>query len=178
MRTCGLLQVTGKCRFLALAILALFLSSCQPTPTGPQPLTDADKEEIQAFLTKTFRKAYLAKDASAMTGFYTEDAIQLPPNTGMVRGKADIQKYFSHAFPSFLEDVNLIDHRETPVEISGVNGLAYVVSMSRRTVTPPGSDSPQTFTGKSVLVLKKQADGSWKIAADIWNSDQPQPTPE
>ena len=170
MRERVLLRLTAKCRFLALAILALFLSSCQPTPIGPQPLTDADKQKMTE-KREAFVKAFLAKDASAVAEFYTEDAILLPPNTEMVRGKTSIQE-FQEAFFKGQESTELT---LTPVEVFGVDYLAYEVGTYTLTMVPAGSDSPVSDTGKYVEALKKQADGSWKIAADIWNSDQPPP---
>jgi ketosteroid isomerase-like protein len=32
--------------------------------------------------------------------------------------------------------------------------------------------------GKYLVVMKRQVDGSWKVAVDIWNSDLPQPVPK
>jgi ketosteroid isomerase-like protein len=34
-----------------------------------------------------------------------------------------------------------------------------------------------TDHGKYVAVWKKQADGNWKVAVDIWNTDLPLPAP-
>ena len=93
MRECVFLRLTGKCRFLAFVVLALFLSGCQPAPTGPQPLTDADKEQITA-VTEALAKAALAGDASAYAALHTEDVILLPVKGEgeMVRGMAEIEK--------------------------------------------------------------------------------------
>jgi ketosteroid isomerase-like protein len=33
--------------------------------------------------------------------------------------------------------------------------------------------SPQVFEGKFVDVWHKQADGSWKVAVGIWNTNEP-----
>ena len=93
MRERVFLRLTGKCRFLAFVVLALFLSGCQAAPTGPQPLTDADKEQITA-VRGALAKAALAGDASAYAALHTEDAILLPAKGEgeMVRGMAEIEK--------------------------------------------------------------------------------------
>src|SRR6266550_3141383 len=36
---------------------------------------------------------------------------------------------------------------------------------------------PSVDRGKYVAVWKKQADGNWKVALDIWNTDLPLPAP-
>lgn len=39
------------------------------------------------------------------------------------------------------------------------------------TMTPAGSDETVTESLKGIHVLERQADGSWKISHDIWNSN-------
>jgi len=68
-------------------------------------LTDADKQKMTE-KREAFVKAFLAKDASAVADFYTEDAILLPPNTEMVRGKTSIQE-FQEAFFKGQESTEL-----------------------------------------------------------------------
>jgi ketosteroid isomerase-like protein len=41
--------------------------------------------------------------------------------------------------------------------------------------TPDPAGKPVTDRGKYVTIWKKQADGSWKVIADIFNSDLPMP---
>jgi ketosteroid isomerase-like protein len=50
--------------------------------------------------------------------------------------------------------------------------LAYTQGTYEFTATDPKS-GPVNDRGKFVVVWKKQTDGGWKIAADIWNSDLP-----
>jgi hypothetical protein len=41
------------------------------------------------------------------------------------------------------------------------------------TTLPAGASAPVTDTGKGIEVYKKQADGTWKVIRDIWNSSRP-----
>ena len=43
------------------------------------------------------------------------------------------------------------------------------------TATVPGQTTPMSDKGKWFVIMKKQADGSWKRTADGWNSDDPPP---
>ena len=43
------------------------------------------------------------------------------------------------------------------------------------TVTREGMAEPMTDTGKYLVLLRKQADGSWLMTTVIWNSDAPPP---
>jgi ketosteroid isomerase-like protein len=45
------------------------------------------------------------------------------------------------------------------------------------TVTPPGA-APFEDRGKYLTICRKQADGSWKVARAMFNSDLPLPAPE
>ena len=43
------------------------------------------------------------------------------------------------------------------------------------TLAPKAGDAPMDDTGKYITIYQRQSNGSWKIARDIWNSDQPLP---
>ena len=43
------------------------------------------------------------------------------------------------------------------------------------TFTPRAGGEPVQENGKSLWILERQADGSWKYARAIWNSDNPPP---
>ena len=90
MREGAFVSLAGKCRILALVFFIIVLAGCQQAPTGPQPLTDADKDQITEFM-EDHVKAVLANDASAYTALFSEDGIELPPNAEMRRGKAELE---------------------------------------------------------------------------------------
>ena len=53
--------------------------------------------------------------------------------------------------------------------------MAYSVGTYRLTLTPKkaGAKALPTEEGKYLEVLKKQADGSWKILHDMWSPNAP-----
>ncbi len=106
----------------SIILLSLIVfAGCQQSPTGLQPLTEADMEQVTA-LREAEVKAILAGDASAYAALYVDDAISMGPNRKMVRGKAEIQKEFQ----GFVDQgAKSHEHTLTPVEIYGVGGLAY-----------------------------------------------------
>jgi ketosteroid isomerase-like protein len=111
-----------------------------------------------------------AKDWKGDLALYTEDAIELPPNQAAVQGKAAIQAC-KEAFPPFS------NFQEQSLEIEGQGDLAYDRGTYSMTVTPPGA-APIEDRGKYLTILRKQADGSWKVARAMFNSDLPLPAPE
>ncbi len=58
------------------------------------------------------------------------------------------------------------------MEVANSGDLAYVSGTFEETATD-ASGRPVKDHGKYVEVFKKQADGTWKVVADIWNSDLP-----
>ena len=159
-------------RAITLGVLVLFLSNCQQAPAGPQPLTEADKEQITA-LRDSYQEAYNAKDLDALLALYTDDAYELPANAEMVQGMEAIQKSYEGNF----EQLKSEEFAVAAVETSGVDGLAYEVGTFTQKVILPGSSEPVSVNGKYVVVVKKQADGSWKLAVGISNLDQPPAAP-
>ena len=170
MREGAFVSLAGKGRVLALVLFIIALTGCQQAPTGPQPLTDADREQ-HAALEETFRQAFLAGDADAVAALYSEDAILSPPGSEMVQGKENIQEWLS----TFFKMAKITEFTFTTVALSGENDLAYAAGIFNMKIVFQGSDTPVSDTGKYLDVRRKQADGSWKYVADTWNSNQPPP---
>ena len=120
--------------------------------------------------TKRYVEAYNRGDAAAAADFYTEDAKVLPANMEMVSGKQAIQEFWKTAMEMGIRKINL----ET-VEVGYDGNLAYERGVSIVNIEPKGEQAT-TERGKYLVVMKRQPDGSWKVAVDIWNSDLPQPS--
>ncbi|MCH7688187.1 MAG: DUF4440 domain-containing protein [Planctomycetes bacterium] len=58
------------------------------------------------------------------------------------------------------------------VEVARSDDIGYVLGTYEATMNDP-KGNPRTDKGKYIEIWKKQADGSWKGAADILNSDLP-----
>jgi ketosteroid isomerase-like protein len=150
---------------IGMAICLSFSVGCQ-RPTG---LSEADRTAIRQ-VGETDMKMMNAKDWMGDLALYTEDAIELPPNQAAVQGKAAIQSWME-GFPPFS------NFQVQSLEIGGQGDLAYDRGTYSMTMTPPGA-APIEDRGKYLTICRKQADGSWKIARLIYNSDLPLPAPE
>ena len=53
--------------------------------------------------------AYNAKDAAKLAGFYTEDAVFMPPNQPMAKGRAAIEAQFKREFQQGFTNLKLTD---------------------------------------------------------------------
>ncbi len=124
-------------------------------------MSRSDVDALNATLEQGLEKG----DSSLVASIYAPDARVMPPGSEMVTGQ-DIQAYWQGVIDSGvtggrLETVRLEEHDDLAVEEG-----RYRVQV--------GTDIVDT--GKYVVVHRRQPDGAWKIAVDIWNSSQaPQP---
>lgn len=145
----------------ALSLGILLLASCQSPAPG---LTEADRAAIQQNR-DAFAKGINTKDFATPASMYADDGAVLPPNGIAVQGRQAIQKWLGE-FPP------ISDFKLEPVDVDGRGDIAYARGNYSMTLSPPGV-APIRDHGKWVEVWRKQADGSWKMRWDIFNSDVP-----
>jgi len=131
--------------------------------------TEADMEAIDA-LRGSFAAAMSAGDVDGMMFDYAEDAVQMPPNEPALRGTGAIRARHQ----AFLDQYEIV--LENPAEeifVTGDWGLlrgSYVISL-----TPKADGESIQDAGKYLVTWRRQPDGSWRVAHEIWNSDNPLP---
>lgn len=103
----------------------------------------------------------------AILSYWSADAIVLMPGQPSFKGHDAIRKMFEDTsqIPGF--EINL-EPKETSVSESG--NLGYVIGNNYVKVADSLGNSTTNFN-KAVEIWKKQGDGSWKNAVDIFNSD-------
>lgn len=170
---------------LMLSILALGTSVCtgcrqedradQPRATGEANM-DAPGADVQSIreLERRARDAAEAKDLDRYVSFYADDAVLFWPGTPMVRGRAAIREFMQAflAMPAFS-----LSFETAEVHVSRAGDLAYSYGTNRVSLVGPNGKRMKD-RGKYLTVYRKQADGTWKVVADIGNSDLPAPVPD
>jgi ketosteroid isomerase-like protein len=146
------------------ALLALAVSGCTP---------QVDVEAERATVLETFveaKQAVAAKDMESFVSFFADGASRFPPNAPRVTGNDAIREFVSEWF----ETPGLAFSFPEPgsAEVSSAGDLGYTTGSYEVTVND-AEGNPVTSRGKVVVVWKKQSDGTWKAALDIWNSDEP-----
>ncbi|UCG87442.1 MAG: DUF4440 domain-containing protein [Gemmatimonadota bacterium] len=156
-------------RRLATAVLAVpFLAACQPAAA---PLSDEDVAALRDLGT-AYTEAVLAGDADAVAALYTENAIEMPPDMPSREGRAAIRA--AYAAEGGVPQAFTV----TSVEIDGLGGLAFDRGTWSWTGVVAAEGEPVTLTGKYLMVVRQQQDGSWLWTTGIWNSDAPMPEPQ
>ncbi len=161
------MALRGTARFVGSLLLFLLINGWTSLPviSAENPKGAATvRQEIEEANAKLV-EAYNRHDAAAVAALYTDDAKVLPPNNRMVSGKAAIQAFWKGAMEMGVRSVAL-----KAVEVRSDGDLAYEVGSVTLNIKPPGGEA-RTQTDKYVIVWKRQADGSWKLAVDIWNSN-------
>ena len=156
------------CFLAATIVCALCFAACaQPQPAAQPDTRAADEAAIRA-LDAQFVKDAAAKDADKIAALYTDDAVIFATGLPAVVGKDDIRKAIDRmlAGPS-----RQFTFSNVTVDVARSGDLAE--DRGTGEVTIAGKDGkPVTVRSEYVLVWKKQADGSWKIAADTSATDK------
>lgn len=87
----------------------------------------------------------------------------MPPGEPMTRGR----KAFVETYKARMKEATGGTHTNELVEYGDDGDMAYQVgTYAIKDATPPEQ-------GKFLNVLKRQADGTWKVAISMFNSDTP-----
>ncbi|HEX9615621.1 MAG TPA: DUF4440 domain-containing protein [Bacteroidota bacterium] len=153
--------------FSAVAVIGALLVSCAP----PRPDVAAIKAAIEDY-NKVLSEAMVANDTDTMMSYYADGAISMPANGPMLRGKEEIKAYSDKMHESGMK-VTLA--KFTTVEVDAEGNTAYEIGTYEMS-GGVGTDVKFDDTGKYMSIWKKQADGSWKVYAEIWNSSMEMPS--
>ena len=147
--------------WMMVGLIALGLSTAAPAQTD-----DADANSVRA-ADAAWLKVYSAKDLQKSVAFFDDQGSMLSPNDPIATGKAAISKLIASDF-SFGDLTWQVD--KAGVAKSGE--LGYTSGRYKFSFKDP-SGKPATDNGKYLTLWKKQADGSWKVLYDMFNTDQP-----
>lgn len=151
------------------AVLICAATACAPTSdrADGDRLSDADVTAIRA-LGQEFTQAIVTHDYDKVVALHTDDVAWMAPGAPAALGPAALRQ-------SLENGVQALSFVITPAHTEGVGSLAY--DRGGYTYTGVIGSDTVTAAGKYVQVLRRQADGSWRIALAIWNDDAPPPAP-
>jgi uncharacterized protein (TIGR02246 family) len=165
MRTAGL-----SAAIVLFAVTAATVSAQKPA-APEQAKGRAEGTDAITAIGDAYVKAVMAGDAKAIAALYTEDAIEMPANEPMIKGRAAILQYYQKELGGGAVTINSFTLRHIETHASGDRG--YDVGTYQQSVTPKGATGPVTDTGKYTIIVKRVG-GAWQVAYAIYNSDQPQ----
>jgi uncharacterized protein (TIGR02246 family) len=135
-----------------------------------QPAVDLAAEESAIRTTDAqWLAAAQARDAEKAASFWSDDATIVAPNSPLINGKQAIKNYVAGAFSSPDFSIQWVTDK---IVVARSGEMAYATGSDQFTYRTPDNKLVTEHTN-GVVVWKKQTDGSWKAAIDIWNADAP-----
>lgn len=160
-------------QFLVLvpAILLVTLGCTAAVDTSGQ---DIDLQAERALLLETDRaqaEAYSTSENPVDTIFasFADDSRVLAPGIPMAEGWEASRAVFEalQALPGYS-----LEYSPSTAEVGGAADLGYTIGTYHMTL--PGSDGSITdVDGKYLTIWKRQPDGKWKVAVDMFNTNGP-----
>ncbi len=110
--------------------------------------------------------AMMKGDTLTMTSIYADDAIFMAPETKRAAGRAAI----SQMNAGMMKDMTFTGVSLKADDVIVTGDYAIETGTYRMTVHPK-TGKAMDDVGKFVSIWQKQADGSWKMIRDIYNTD-------
>ena len=149
-------------------IIPFLLLSCAPKADVEglkKTVDDFNAASIDAMTTNNVEKVIT---------YYTDDATQLPNNGEAVKGKENIKAEMEKMMQA---GIKMKDVSFTSVEVNAAGDIGYEIGNYNMTMEVAPMVEVKD-NGKYVAIFKKQQDGSWKVYAEIWNTNTPLPAME
>lgn len=131
-------------------------------PAHTPGLSDEDRRQILA-MPERHNILTLAADWDAMNEDYADDVLVMMPGLPDMRGKAAL-RHFQEGFPPLTMSELTIDH------VDGCGDVAYARLKYRYEMEV--KEGTLADTGRAIWILRKGADGEWRVTLDISNSDR------
>ena len=149
-------RITVAAVCLALSTMAV----AQAKKSGGGSAESALRAQEDAWL-----KAFQAHDLNKALGFLAPGAVAMAPNAPAMKTQKELHDGYA---PLAAPDSKI----SFKADYSAVSGDLGVTSGPYQ-ITMMENGKKVDDKGKYVTVWKKQADGSWKVVRDIFNSDMP-----
>ena len=116
--------------------------------------------------TKQFIEAFNKGDATAVANMYAMNARLLPPNSEMIEGRANIQKFWQGASAAGMKltALDIVD-----LDVQGNTAI----EVGRYTATMPGAGGAMTTDNGKYVVVWKREGRNWKLVIDVFNTNLP-----
>lgn len=150
----------GRARVGGLGAV-LLAAGCAPHA----PDLAADAQRLLARDREWAQLAAAGVDVEQTASYWSDDAVIVPQGQPVVEGKAAIRAFVADAFhtPGFH-----ISWKSGPPVFSPDGRFAYL--RGANTITMSGPDGrPLSFTGRSLTLWRREADGQWRCVLDMWN---------
>lgn len=130
----------------------------------------ADEAAIAKVRT-AYQTASSAQNAAGIAKLFAADGVEMPPNAPAASGRAAIEAFHKGLAKQWMMHGITISPTSTKV----VGDTAYDIGTYKQQLMSNANGSIFDDKGKYVVLLKKDAAGTWAISHAIYNSDLPPP---
>ena len=105
------------------------------------------------------------QDIDRIVSYWSDDAIVFAPDIPPIIGKVALREYVKNSLeiPGFK-----ISWESSDVRFSPDLKLAYMLGENTVSMNGPNG-TPITTKGRAVTIWRREPDGEWRCAVDIWN---------
>jgi ketosteroid isomerase-like protein/Tol biopolymer transport system component len=156
-----------------------------PTPLGDGIVDDQDMLVLVDYLTKEkvdveadiaaidevlmqYGVASSTGDLELYMSLHTNDIVKMPPDAPATYGKEQLRAGTKFFFDNFT-----VEGSSYPEETQVDGDMGFTRGNYTLTITPKAGGEPILVDGKYLTLCRRQADGSWKISHDCYNSNVP-----
>ena len=156
-----------------VTLMLLALTGCQQGQQNDMAASRANPNDEPAIRQVLQRELAAARrnNPDSFAVVLSADATVKPPNEPPVTGPA-LQSWLKNMFANVT--INQITYSDEQINVSGDMAVHYYGF--DWTATLKGGRGMQE-KGHGVHVLRRQADGSWKVSYDTWSADSAPPPP-
>jgi ketosteroid isomerase-like protein len=150
-----------------LLLLATLMAAGTPSCQRPSPERDtaADKQRVSQVGEREIR-ALSAANVDSNLAVLTADVVMMPPNQKALTGSDAVRSWLREGHDQFK-----FDFRYTDSQVDIADDWAIERYTGTGTITPKKGGRPIEERVKGIHIYRRQPDGSWLIAQDVWNSD-------
>jgi ketosteroid isomerase-like protein len=154
----------------ALIVIAILLL---PLACAPKPVDMAALRKTVDDFNNASKEAMLSGNSDKVMTYYEADALEMAPNSPVFKGKDNILAFEQQMMKSGMK-FNAVEFQT--LELTADGKIAYEIGSYNMTITMPPMGEVKD-AGKYIALWRQQADGSWKVHAETWNTDMPMPPP-
>ena len=168
--------------FISLILLALATAAPAQQPRRSRAAAPASQSKLEedkkaiAELQRRDIEANIAVDTDKLLELRTDDVVYLVPGRPPLVGKDAVRKYLE-GIRQELANWDMVGYEENWQEVQVVGEFAFEWGTVNIRAQKDGQRQESAAVRNVAQVLKRQPDGSWKIARAIWNLQAPQPAP-
>jgi len=121
----------------------------------------SDRDDIEK-LKQAWIAAVKARDIDGILQLATDDVVAMHPSGVTTRGKQALAADFQRFFEKFD-----VDQKAVSEETVVAGGWAFDRARVTTTLEPVGGGQPTEVNSETIVILRQEADGSWKVARTI-----------